>query len=91
MELLTEQGQTQKRRKSRRFVELLPYREDDPNNESTKITLLTTNVSVTWFHLRPKTCVDCSAPLHISYMAEDEVSQSSGFIAEVISSALLTN
>ena len=61
MELLTQQGQTQKR------------------------------VSYTWFHLRPKTCHDYSAPLHITLMGEDEVSQSSGFNAKVFSSALPTN
>ena len=53
--------------------------------------LLRANVSFTWSHLRPKTCDDCSAPLLISLMGENEVSQSSGFIAEVISSALPTN
>ena len=62
--------------------------QDGSRGESTP--LLTTNVFFTWSHLRPKTCHDCSAPLHISLMGEDEVSQSSGFISEVISSALLT-
>ena len=40
---------------------------------------------------RPRTCDDCSAPLQISLMGKNEISQPSGFIAEVISSALLTN